>query len=274
MKESLMKIEGLRQAIEHFKRMPTLHEYKEFAKKNGYPHYSTIQRQTGKTWGEIQAALGLQNADRFTPEYLIQKLREASEHLGERFSQRQYHEWQKRNKDFPTLFTLESKLGSWNKARIAAGLPLSKKQSYPIRYTKEDCREALKQYMQETGEKRVVLQEYEAWRMKKKEEGITYPSGAIIRRRYGFLVTAVEDAGGHYFAHADEEIALNCFLEYINTVVNMKAYNEWAVQNGKYTYSYFNHLGIDTLKVMKKAIDIHFEKELHAIGRHNVTNRG
>lgn len=259
-------LNGVREAIKHLNRFPTVKEYDEFADMHKYPSYAQVIKHTSLTWKEIQASFGLPKTDISNPDFIIEKLKEAARDLGDFFSKDEYDAWRKqKGVRSPSASQIWRVFRSWNKAKEAAGLQLHPIQTVQERYSEQDCINALKTYMKETGSKVVKIEEYNEWRHKKRVNGEKYPSDRTILSKFNHFVLAVEAAGGRTFGSVDEEEYFINIMEYIATVLNYDAYNEWAEQKGKINAQSMQARGVDVMSLFRRAVNAHLKKSFNTL---------
>ena len=266
MESDLRELDGIKQALKHFKRLPTIEQYDLFARKNNLPTHEQIMKQTGLKWTEIRSKLKSRSKPHLQPDYLIEKLREAADLLDGRLSANAYRKLLKQRPDLPRVSSYILVFGEWNKALQAAGIPLNLHQSAAHKYTQEDCKRALQSYMRATGKTRIIVEEYDAWR-ESQPNRYDYPTSGTIRRKYGFMVTAAEDAGGSLFDKIDDKLAFNSFLVYLNEVLTFDAYDSWAKKHEHYSTDYMIHHGVDINRIWREAINMHIDRTNRAVGK-------
>jgi hypothetical protein len=231
----------------HFGYIPFNQEYDQFAKENNLPSRHVIKGHTGKTFSYHVRVSKFPRKGEFTKQQIIDALLKASKSYGGNIQRRQYDEWHKQNKDKPSGTDIRNTFGTFNNAKVAAGLSIRTARQI---VTEKDCVNALLKCAKDLNVKIFTEEEYEAWRDRGNQE---YPAANTVRAKLGKFREALEKVGlqGKYELH-DEKYKHAMLGGYIQHILAPSTFDKWAKENGYPGRKFFIQYGLDFQEELKK----------------------
>ncbi|WP_163537250.1 hypothetical protein [Gracilibacillus sp. YIM 98692] len=224
----------------------TVKEWDDLADKYGYPSSARLIYVFG-SWNKVKIALGYKgNRDSFSKSELIHI---AKEHAHAFTSKRQWNAYAQAN-DLPTDVTYIHLFGSWNKAKEAISLPLTKTTNIPT-YTKDDIKKIIQKHKKH-------ITSRAGWDQYAKKMNL--PTYKTIRKHYDWeKVLALADKPVRY-RYTEEQLREIVEKEKeVFSQSSLQKWNQFAKEHGYPTSSVF----LRRYGTWIKAKD-HFLKQKHS----------
>lgn len=223
-------LKGLQQYVESIGYWPTQKQWNKYAKENNF--YSTVGffERTKKSWETLRQEMGYPPRNKqYTKEDCIKAIKQASNHLGELFTKREYVDWQKDYPELPSANKISRICGGWNSAKVEAGLFIN--IAFGKEFTEREIFDALKSCAKIYG---VLFSEeqYLAWRSGNPE----IPHIETIRRKLGGIPEAKRKMGLESYAPGPQIKYSNDqwkepFMRFIVEMLNYNNYIKWAKES-------------------------------------------
>lgn len=213
---------------------PSQKEWNKYAEEHGYFNVPSLYYYTKELWSQIRDRLGFKpRKHHFTKEECIDAIIRASQEYGIFLTQNQYEDWIKLNPENPGLGVVHGRFGSWNTAKIEAGLIPNNSPGLSKEFTETELLEALKKCATALASDLFTEAEYMAWRANNPD----IPHIETVRKKLGGLPEAKRKMGlRSYDAGFQDPIWSDGqwkkpLLDFLCNQVSVSSYREWAKQN-------------------------------------------
>lgn len=152
--ERQVAIQQLQEAAKELGENFTKRQYADFAKVNGCYSVGQLTRLFQGKFNNAKLAANLPvyiAEDKFSDEDICLAVKECNEHYGRRFSEAEYEEWRKQDKNNrPQIETVRMRLGSMPKLKNTLGIDTYERHAAEnIDITKEYCLSAVEKFVNE-----------------------------------------------------------------------------------------------------------------------------
>ena len=210
---------------------PSQSEWNKFAKENGFLGVQGIYYHTNKTWNDYRDIIGFKPREhRFTKDECLNAMRQASSHLGQFFTRKEYEAWQKLRPELPTHAVITRRFGGWNQAKRE--VELIPNASWGKEFTDQEIINALQACSRDLG-MLYSEEEYMTWRNNKPD----IPHIETIRKRLDGIPEAKRkiglqsyDCGGPDFRYSNGRWK-EPMLGFLRDQLSHTAYENWLKYN-------------------------------------------
>lgn len=252
LKETLDELKKYAEQLGYF---PTSTEWNAYA-LNKYLTVSSITRNTGKTWEELRKEFGFKPKNkRFTKEEIIKQLQQAAKEVNGNLTLKRFLEWRGNNPEIVTQGIIEKTFGSFNEAKKAAGLPVSK--TFRHKYTLKEVEKALIDCYNEIG--LFSNRDYDEWTKRKSKEGKIYPSLSVVIKMAGYVNDLKRRLGIPVYEKSisvkpiTEDEVIRSLKQFVRENLKRVDYEKWSMEYNKPSLSTLDKFG-GYKKLLKKVL--------------------